>query len=122
MKTIKLNAIITGIRSKVDRSLGLTIGTPELSVEEKAEIMRLQGVNSILTIKPMDTEPEGTMEIDTDLDTKSQSQRIRSVLFLNWKQEGEPRDFRDYYRSKTEKYIDFLKDKLDFEAEEAFTD
>lgn len=113
MKTLKLNAIVTGIRSKVDRSLGLTIATPELTPEEVAEIMRLQGVNTIMTIIPMDTEAEGVMEIDKDLDTKSQSQRIRSVLYLNWKAEGEKGEFRNYYREKTEKYIDFLKEKLD---------
>ena len=45
MKAIKTSVIITGVRSKVDRSLGITLSTPELSTEERSEFMNLQGVN-----------------------------------------------------------------------------
>jgi len=113
MKTIKLNSVIKSVRSKVDGSLGISMDTPELAVEEKAEIMRLQGVNSAVKIMPMDTEPEGTIEIKTDLNTKTQSQRIRSVLYLLWRHEGMVGEFREYYQKKTEKYLDFLKAKLE---------
>ena len=45
MKTIQTHAIITGVRSKVDRSLGLTIATPELTTNERSLFMEYQGIN-----------------------------------------------------------------------------
>ena len=50
MKTIQTQAVITSIRSKVDKSLGLSIETPELSTEEKVAFMNLQGLNVSLKI------------------------------------------------------------------------
>lgn len=113
MKTLKFNAVITGIRSKVDRSLGLTIGTPELSSIEKTEIMNLQGINIDITLTPLDTLSTEIITIKKDMESKSQAQRIRSILFLLWKQEGEPDTFDIYYYQKTEKYIEMLKSKLE---------
>lgn len=112
MKAFRLNTIITGIRSKVDRSLGLTMSTPELSSEERAELMEIQGINLEMFLKPFDTEPTQIVTIDKDLEIKSQAQRIRAVLFLLWQQDTEGKGFKVYYDQKTERYIEFLKAKL----------
>lgn len=112
MKSFRLNSIITSIRSKTDHSLGLTMSTPELSPEQRADIMEIQGINLDMYLKPLDTEPTGLVTIDKDLSNKSQSERIRNVLFLLWQQNTEGEDFNIYYRRKTEKYIEFLKAKL----------
>jgi len=113
MKSIKVKIIITGVRSKVDRSLGLTLSTPELSTEERAEFMNLQGINCRALFEPLDSAPAEIYEIKKEIGKKSQSQRIRAVLFLLWKNEGSKEDFEVYYRNKTEQYIDFLKGKID---------
>ena len=113
MKSIKTKAIITGIRSKADRSLGLSVNTPELNPQEKALFFELQKLNIELTILPLDEQKIEDYQIDTDLNQKSQSQRIRSVLFLLWKQNSEGLEFNEYYKDKTEKYIEHLKSKLD---------
>ena len=112
MKSIHTKAVITSLRSKVDKSLGLTLSTPELSSKEKAEFMNLQGIEVEAVFDPVDDPESEEFKIEKDLERKSQSQRIRAVLFLLWRQEGELGDFADYYRSKTERYIDFLKEKL----------
>ncbi len=39
MKSIVTQSVIEGIRAKKDRSLSLTISTPELSVQEEATFM-----------------------------------------------------------------------------------
>ena len=109
MKAIKLNAIITSLRSKVDGSLGLTMSTPELTVEEKAEFMRLQGQNLNVLVEPID-EPTELLKIDKDVDKKTQAQRVRAVLFVLWKQQGSG-EFRDFYYNETEKYINTIKDR-----------
>lgn len=113
MKAIKTNAIITSITAKQDRSLGLRVATPELTPEEKVEFMGLQGINTIMLITPMDSAPAEIMKVKGEMNSKSQGQRIRAVLFLIWKQEGEPGTFEEYYHTKTEQYIEFLKGKLD---------
>lgn len=113
MKTIKLNAVITGIRSKVDRSLGLSVSTPELSVNERALFMELQGLNVDLTIVPLEEANPEVEKIDRDVETKTQSQRLRAVIFIYWKQLGEKETFEEFYRVTTEKLITFIKSKLE---------
>ena len=112
MKTLKANMIITGIRSKVDRSLGLTLSTPELSTEERAEFMNLQGISCMATFEPLEEKVE-TVEIKGEVSTKTQSQRLRAVLFLLWKRAGEKGTFEEYYRNRTERIIEHLKGQLD---------
>lgn len=114
MKSITTPIIITGIRSKVDRSLGLTMSTPELSTQEKAIFLELQGINCRVTITPTETEKIEEYQIQKDLDQKPPSVRMRNVLYLLFKQNQEGHaDFDSYYRAKMEKFIDHLKSKLD---------
>lgn len=113
MKAIKANIIITGIRSKVDRSLEVTLSTPELTTEERAEFMNLQGINCRALFEPTDTIPTEVYEVKKDVDRKTQAQRIRGVLFILWKKEGGQGDFEDYYQSKTEQFIEFIKRKIE---------
>jgi hypothetical protein len=89
MKTLQCDAIITGIRAKVDHSLGLSISTPELSSSEKALFMEMQGINTRMTIEPLDEKAEGIEKINKEINTKTQSQRLRAVIFIYWKQLGE---------------------------------
>lgn len=113
MKSIQVQATITGIRAKVDRSLGLSISTPELSTNEKALFMELQGLNLDLVITPREELNVETEKIDKELETKSSSQRLRAVLFIYWKQLGEKETFEEFYRLHMNKLIDFIKGKLD---------
>ena len=109
MKQIKTQAIIEGIRSRKDRSIGLTVSTPELNPQEKALFFELQGINLELLITPQDDKDVEEFAVEADLEQKSQSQRIRNVLFVLWKQDPEGLEFPDYYKLKTEKYINQLK-------------
>lgn len=113
MKAISTPLIITSIRSRKDGSLGFSAETPEYTVEEKVAFMNLQNQNVKALLTPTDYKVEEEIIVDKDVENKTQAQRIRSVLFLIWKQEGEQGEFSDYYKNKTEKYINYLKDKLD---------
>lgn len=53
------------------------------------------------------------VRVDTERGEKTPSQRIRAVLFLLWKQEGEQGTFDAFYNAKCEKIIEHLKSKLD---------
>lgn len=87
----------------------------ELTKEER-EILLEAGVNDELgwlmwspnkmQINDLPTEPA------TD-DNKTPGKRLRSVLFVLWKQEGSRGDFELYYRERMEKFIEHVKTKLD---------
>lgn len=112
MKAIFLNGVITSIRSKVDKSIAFSVSTPELSKDEVAMFFQLQGINVKLLIEPTDTEPTETYEVDKDLNEKTPSTRMRSVLYRIWEQDPQGKEFRDYYRDQMEKIIEYLKGKI----------
>lgn len=115
MKTISTKAIIEGIRARKDGSLGLTVTTPELTVQEKAMFMELQNLNVNLLVEPESEGEVGEYKVSADLNEKKPSTRMRAVLFILWKQnpEGHDNDFDGYYRIKMEQLIDNLKSKID---------
>lgn len=113
MKAIETQAIITSLRSKVDGSLSLTVHTPELSTNEKALFMELQGRNTNVLIQPEDSDLVEPEKIDGEIRTKTQSQRLRGVLYILWQQTGEKGEFEDFYRKCIERIIDSIKAKLD---------
>jgi len=116
MKTINLNVIINGVRAKIDRSLGLSLSTPELSAAEKAYFMELQGVNLEATFKPIDETPEESVKIDKEINQKTPSQRFRAVLFVVWKElkHDSVEDFETFYKAEYEKIIGYYKKKLEY--------
>lgn len=112
LKTIETSIIITGVRSKVDGSLGLSMTTPELSPEEKAEFMRLQNMNLIALFTPIDEKDAPKLMIDKELNSKSPSTRLRNALFVLWQQNGSKDDFEIFYKRSIEKFIDIVKERL----------
>ena len=113
MKSISTPAIITSIRAKVDRSLSFSATTPELTNEEKVLFMELQGINTTMTIEPLDEQNVPEVKIKGDLEQKTPSQRLRAVLFVLWEQEGRKGEFEDMYKNNMEKFINLIKAKLD---------
>lgn len=113
MKTIVVQTVIEGIRARKDGSLGVTFSTPELRPEEKTSFFELQNQNNEMTIKPLDESAPEEIRVDADLNHKSQSQRIRDVLFILWKKDPMGLEFDEYYKRQTEKIINWLKSKID---------
>lgn len=112
MKQIETNLIITGIRSKVDGSLGISATTPELTPEEKAEFMRLQGVNLKALFSPLDEKNAPKYVIDKEIETKTPSNRLRNTLYVLWEQEEARGEFDEFYKKYMEKFIDAVKERL----------
>jgi hypothetical protein len=113
MKAIQSNFILGGIRSTVDKGASISGKFPELNHDQFSALRELQGINSEIFIRPLDEQPEEILTVDKDLEQKTQSQRIRSVLFLLWRQDGEQGEFRDFYHQKTNEIIEHLKSKLE---------
>lgn len=116
MKTIVTTAVLTSFGSKVDKSLSFRGVTPELTSTERVALMDFQGLNVRLLIEPIDFPSDGKMEVKSKLDNKTPSERLRAVLFVWWKQEGEQGVFIDFYRNKMEALIDGVKNNLREEA------
>lgn len=115
---ITLPAIIEGISTRKDRTVRISIGTQEMTPETAAQLFRLANQYAYVAIKPEDFVGEEIAAID-DLSTEGEqvrtpSKRLRSVLYINYKQDAEGyNDFRDYYLHKMERIIEHFKGRLD---------
>jgi len=103
---------------KKDRSVSIRFTTDlEQSTEEFMEIDKMLNSRGILYYSDrgeLTQEEIDTLdEVDIEMQGKSKSQRMRSVMFLLWKQQGEKGNFKDFYSEKMESIITKMKDKLD---------
>lgn len=110
------SAQVGGIRTLKDGSVSITFETPECSPGKAAELFALRKAIAYLYVSANQItkeEQKVTDSLDPELNNKSQSQRIRSVLYLLHQQDNEGYEkFIDYYTAKTERYIEHLKSKL----------
>lgn len=116
MKGLLFAAYVEGIRSRKDKTIALTIGTQEMSPDKAGELFGMNGklVTAYLSNQEVTkTDQEVIDSIELDLPGKSPSQRLRSVLYLMWK--DTPEGFKDqnlHYIHHMEKIIEHYKSKL----------
>ena len=114
MQPIQLAAYLTGFATKVDGSASIRFSTQELQDNDVLELKRRQGTVGWLCFAPNKVSDADIPKLDADLNSKTQSERIRGVLFrIHEKNGGTKETFPDYYYQQTEKIIDYLKEKLD---------
>lgn len=113
-------AQLDGYRRLKDKSVSLRFITCELSTEKIMVVDQLLDNFGYLYFKPenklTDQEVKELDNLDTDLydNPKTQSKRIRNVLYKNWEQNScGHADFKDYYKHETERIINHYKKKLD---------
>ncbi len=117
MKGLLLPVIVEGIRTRKDKTLAVTIGTQEMGPGQAGELIGLSGMLCAVYISPKESidqkEIDQVDKLDPELGGKTQSQRIRNVLFKLFEQSPEGfNDFETFYKSKTESMIDHFKKKL----------
>lgn len=112
-RKIQTQAQITGVRALSDRSISLNIHTQEMSDIEKTVLFGFQGKTGWLLFKEDEVQDHDIPKQDTDISTKSPSQRLRGVLFVLFSQSGSTGDFRDFYEKELEKIINHYKNKLE---------
>ncbi len=124
MKPITLPVILDNCIPKKDRSASIKFTTSlELTKEQHADFFENQGLHGILYFRAVEQlegkEVETLDAIDLDLNDpkKTQSKRIRDVLYVYCQQEygrkPTEQEFRDFYRVHTERIINQYKDKLE---------
>jgi len=114
------SAILDGYTPRKDKSITIRFNTDEKTPAQISELHGLLDSYGYLYFKPEETltidEIKELDNLDTDLydKPKTQSKRIRNVLFLNWQRDNDGYvEFKDYYKNKTEKIIQHFKNKLD---------
>ena len=112
-----LAVIVEGVKTRKDRGLALTLGTQELTPSQAGELVEMNGKLCACYITEKESIPQEVIdqvdEADIDLPGKSQSQRIRSVLYVLFTQDTEGyKTYDEYYHAKTEKIIEHLKTKI----------
>lgn len=111
-KALRFEALMTGFSSRADQSLSFRGVTPELSTEEKVAMMSLQNVLCEVLMFPKDEKDVDVLRVEKEVVHRSPSQRLRSVIFLLWKQAKEELPFEVYYSAAMEKIINHFKSKL----------
>ena len=114
IKALSVETVIGSVSSRKDKSLRLSVTTPELSTTERAKFMDMQGVLCDTLFQPVDSPFAEIDKIETDMDQKTSSQRLRSVMYILFKQNNEGHDtFPAYYNHKMEGILEHLKGKIE---------
>lgn len=114
---ITLPAILKVPRFRADKSLTLSFDTRELGSDEALVVLSLAGSEGYLLFAPNEISEKDIPTEPAEVESKTQAQRIRSVLYILYKQETERAkfvgSFDSFYKEKTEKYIEHLKGKIE---------
>lgn len=114
MKAVKVQLQIKRMSINEDDSVSFSATTPALTDEELGVFRTLRKVNVNALLEP-ERGSSTVLEIKERVDDgKSPSQRLRSVMFIWWEQQGRPgEDFEQFYRMKMERVIESVKGKLE---------
>lgn len=103
---------------KADKSVSITFTTQlEESSEGFMEIDKLLNQSGVIYFKDKGNLTEEEIKeldnFDVKIEGKSQSQRLRNVLYILHHQLNDNTDFKEFYKNETEKIIIHYKDKLE---------
>lgn len=116
MNGLLLSVYVEGITTRKDQSVKITLGTQELTPAKAGELFQLQNklAVSYFSLKEISQrEIDQVDKLDPEFEGKTQSQRLRNVLYKLWEQQPEGfKDFDTFYKSRTERIIEQIKEKL----------
>lgn len=106
-------AILTGFATKVDGGASVRFATNELTDTDILQLKRQQGQFGFLLFRENAYTPKDIPTEQAEDGSKSPSKRLRAVLFVQWKQEGEKGDFEAFYVKSMNAIIEKCKGQLD---------
>lgn len=113
MNKFSVAATLEGVRALKEGGLSLSFHSQELSKEEMVSVMQFYQSFGYLLFSPEQLGEEDIPKEKLSPDEeKSPSKRLRSILFILWKQQGGEGDFEAFYRKKMEAIIEQLKGRL----------
>lgn len=87
----------------------------ETTPEEKLQLLKFHQSFGYIFFKENKFTDSDIPKDDASDDTKKPSQRLRSVIFIYWKQKGSKGDFDQFYNQKMEFIISQFKERLELE-------
>lgn len=113
-----LSTTVEGIQTRQDGTLKIILGTQEIDPSQGATLlgMRNKYVKVLLSDTNITAMEENILNEEVIQDgrkVKSQSQRLRAVLYRVWETTAQPTDFDLYYKAETDRIIEHFKTKLD---------
>jgi len=117
MSNILRTVVLDKISRRKDKSVSILFLTDlEQTSEQFMELDRQLDQRGVLYFKPKGllttAEADELDAVDIELEGKTQSQRLRNVLYVLWQQTNNGEDFKTFYKDKTEKIIEQIKNKL----------
>ena len=114
---ITLPVQLNPISRRKDKSVKLSYETRELTASETMTLMSMEGEEGwLLFSSNNDIKEEEIPQEDGDLGGKTQSQRMKAVLYKLYLQDTESKifvgTFESYYRDRMEKLLEMLKAKI----------
>lgn len=117
--TLLTSAQLDNYSNRKDKSVTIRFITGEKTPKEVADLHSLIDSYGYLYFKPeeklTDSEIKELDSLETDLydNPKTQSQRLRNVLYKNYELNNNGfNDFKEFYKNETEKIIQHYKSKL----------
>jgi len=111
--------VLENLTSRKDGTWKITLGSNELLPDQVKELAAALNkfIFTAIKVDEFRSEEKDTLDqLESGFEEtgKTQSQRIRAVLFLLWKQDNKGfTEFDTYYKHSTELYINHLKTKID---------
>lgn len=106
-------SILHKISTLVDGSVRITLDTREMDSKAMAELFDLRGREGYAFFSPDPIQEVSIPDQPAEQGKKTQSQRLRAVLYILWEQQGAKGDFNTFYDTQMNRLIDFIKQKLD---------
>lgn len=110
---ITVPATVQTFKPMADRSYRITFETRDLSGEEVAILAdNFQGEGWLL-FSPNEIAQVNIPEEPAESGVKSPSQRLRSKIYILWKQKGGRGDFESYYRTSLKRLEEIIDSQLE---------
>lgn len=115
---IVLSGVLEGLSTRNDGSVKVAFVTQELDPSTGGQLFQLRNkfVKCLISdsnISPIEEELVDSTELKGGKKAKSQSQRLRAVLYRVHEQQGIPLDFETWYNSELETIIEQYRNTLE---------
>lgn len=114
---LKVQSIISGARTMADKTIRLQADCQEMAPEDAATLMLLKDKIGWLFFAEQEIPKEEMInlpEFRVEKGQKTESQRLRGVLYLLWEKNKTTDTFDEYYKKRMNAEIEKLKTELDW--------
>lgn len=113
---VSFPAILSSIKTRKDRTLAITAETAyEFNGEDASMLFSFANneIQLVLSDSIVQEKDIPEIQVDSSVNEKTPSQRLRSVLYVYWEQSGKKTSFDVFYLQQMNRLIDIIKEKLE---------